>query len=149
MYPILIIALVIFLDQLSKYLVLSRVMLNGDITIINKFFYITYVQNYGIAFGMFKNNVLFFTITTSIISVAVAYFLFRAYKKRYSFISICLSMIMGGAIGNLIDRIRLGYVVDFLHFSIFPPVFNIADSAIVIGAIALCGYILIKKDVSL
>ncbi len=148
MYIIFIIALVVGLDQLTKQLVLANVMLNGDITVIKNFFYITYVENFGIAFGMFKNNVIFFIVMTSLISILVVYFLARSYRKDM-LVSICLSLILGGAIGNLIDRIRLGYVVDFLHFSIFPPVFNIADSAIVVGALTLCAIILIKKDINI
>ncbi|MDF2521566.1 MAG: lipoprotein signal peptidase, partial [Clostridia bacterium] len=67
--------------------------------------------------------------------------------KQYKLIGICLALIFGGAIGNLIDRIRLGYVIDFIHFRFFPPVFNIADSAIVVGAIALSALIIFTKEV--
>ncbi len=136
------------IDQFSKYLIMQSVMLNGDIVVIKNFFYITFVKNFGIAFGLFQNSTTFFVIMNSIISIAVIYFLKRSYKKN-RLVAVCLSMILGGALGNLIDRIRLGYVVDFLHFTIFPPVFNIADSAVVIGAFALSAIILLNKDISL
>lgn len=146
MYPILIIAAVIALDQFAKFLALTRLAPNGDFTIIPKFLEFTFVQNFGIAFGMFQNKVLFFIITTSVIAAVIVYFVFKMYRK-HTFITICLSMILGGAIGNLIDRIRLGYVVDFIHFNFFSPVFNIADSAVVVGAIALSIAILLTKEV--
>ncbi|MDF2533265.1 MAG: lipoprotein signal peptidase [Clostridia bacterium] len=146
MYPILIIAAVIALDQFSKYLTVTRLMPMGDYNVISGFLEFTYVENFGIAFGMFQNQRWFFVISTSIIAVVVLYFIFKMFKK-YVFYTICLSLIFGGAIGNLIDRIRLGYVIDFIHFSFFPPVFNIADSAVVVGAIALSIAILFTKEV--
>jgi signal peptidase II len=81
----------------------------------------------------------------SIVAVVVLFFIFKMFKKHV-FFTICLSLIFGGAIGNLIDRIKLGFVVDFIHFSFFPPVFNIADSAVVVGAIALSIAILFTKE---
>jgi signal peptidase II len=145
-YPIFIIAAVIGLDQFAKFLALTTLASNGEFIIIPKFLELTFVQNFGIAFGMFQNKVLFFIITTSIITAVILYFVYKMYKKN-TFITICLSMILGGAIGNLIDRIRLGYVVDFIHFNFFPPVFNIADSAVVVGAIALSIAILLAREV--
>jgi len=143
-YPILIAAAVAVLDQVIKnYLV--KALAAGQITVIKNFFYLTYVENYGIAFGMFRNKTLFFIISISIISVIVAYMIYKFHDKSIP-VTICLSLILGGAIGNLIDRIRLGYVVDYLHFSIFPPVFNFADSAIVVGAILLSLILVFNKD---
>ena len=143
-YPILIAAAVTVLDQVIKnYLV--KALAAGQITVIKNFFYLTYVENYGIAFGMFRNKTLFFIISISIISVLVAYMIYKFHDKSVP-VTVCLSLILGGAIGNLIDRIRLGYVVDYLHFSIFPPVFNFADSAIVVGAILLSLILVFNKD---
>jgi len=144
-YPVLIIAAVIALDQFSKYLVLTRLVPIGDYNLIKGFLEFTYVENYGIAFGMFQNKTLFFIISTALIASVVLFFVFKMAKK-YVFYTVCLSLIFGGAIGNLIDRIRLGFVVDFIHFSFFPPVFNIADSAVVVGAIALSIAILFTKE---
>jgi signal peptidase II len=144
-YPVLIIAAVIAIDQFSKYLTVTRLMPIGDYNVISGFLEFTYVENFGIAFGMFQNQRWFFVISTCIIALVVLYFIFKMFKK-YVFYTICLSLIFGGAIGNLIDRIRLGYVIDFIHFSFFPPVFNIADSAVVVGAIALSIAILFTKE---
>lgn len=116
--------------------------------IIKDFFYITYVENYGIAFGLFKNNTLVHIISTSIILLVMCCFLFRYYKKNIV-VAICISLIIGGAVGNLIDRIRLGYVVDYIHFIIFPPVFNIADAAIVCGAILLSILLIFDKSITI
>lgn len=146
MYPVLIIAAIIAVDQLTKNFAVANLMNNADITIIQRFLSFTYVENLGIAFGMFKNQRLFFIISTMIIAAVVLYFIFKMYKKHL-LITICLSLIFGGAVGNLIDRIRLGYVIDFIHFRFFPPVFNIADSAIVVGAIILSVAIVFTKEV--
>jgi signal peptidase II len=144
-YPILIIAAVIALDQYTKYLTLTRLVSIGDYNVIPGLLEFTYVENFGIAFGMFQNQRWFFVVTVSIVAVVVLFFIFKMFKKHV-FFTICLSLIFGGAIGNLIDRIKLGFVVDFIHFSFFPPVFNIADSAVVVGAIALSIAILFTKE---
>lgn len=147
MYPILIAAAVVALDQIIKN-ILVKALADGPITVIKNFFYLTYVQNYGIAFGMFRNKTLFFIIAISIISVFVAIMIYKLRNKSIP-VTICLSMILGGAIGNLIDRVRLGYVVDYFSFTIFPPVFNLADSAIVVGAILLSAILIFDKSIEL
>jgi signal peptidase II len=147
LYPIFIVAAVIALDQIIKN-ILVKALANGSITVIKNFFHLVYVENYGIAFGMFKNKTLFFIITQCIISVLIAFVIYKFHNKSIS-VTICLSLILGGAIGNLIDRIRLGYVIDFFSFNIFPPVFNIADSAIVVGAILLSLILVFNKDIKI
>ncbi|MDD3705304.1 MAG: signal peptidase II [Clostridiaceae bacterium] len=147
MYPVLIAAAVVAFDQIIKN-ILTKALASGPITVVKNFFNLVYVENYGIAFGMFKNKVMFFIVTNCIISVVMA---FMIYKFRFKSIpvTVCLSLILGGAIGNLIDRIRLGYVIDYLSFTIFPPVFNLADSAIVVGAILLSLLLVFNKDISI
>lgn len=145
MYSILIIVAIIAADQLSKSFAVTNLMNQASITLIERFLSFTYVENGGMAFGLLKNQRLFFIISTSIIAIVILYFVFKMYKK-HMFAAICLSMIFGGAIGNLIDRIRFGYVIDFIHFRFFPPVFNIADSAVVLGAIGLSIAILFTKE---
>lgn len=147
MYPIFIVAAVIALDQILKN-VLVKALANGPITVINKFFHLIYVENYGIAFGMFKNKTMFFIITQCIISVVIAFVIYRFHDRSIP-MTICLSLILGGAIGNLIDRIRIGYVIDYMSFTIFPPVFNLADSAIVVGAILLSLILVFDKNISI
>jgi len=147
LYPIFIVAAVIALDQIVKN-TLVKALAEGPITVIKNFFHLIYVENYGIAFGMFRNKTLFFITTQCIISVLLAFVIYKFQNKSIS-VTICLSLILGGAIGNLIDRIRLGYVIDFISFTIFPPVFNLADSAIVVGAMLLSLILIFNKDIKI
>lgn len=147
MYPIFITAAVVVLDQIIKS-VLVKSLANGQITVIKNFFYLNYVENYGIAFGMFRNKTLFFIIAICIISAVVAFMIYKFYRVSIP-VTVCLSLILGGAIGNLIDRVRLGYVIDYLSFTIFPPVFNFADSAIVVGAIILSLFLVFDKSIEI
>jgi signal peptidase II len=147
LYPVLIAAAVIISDQIIKN-ILAKALASGPITVIKDFFYLVYVENFGIAFGMFKNKVLFFIVTNCIISAVVAFMIYK-YRRISVPVTICLSLILGGAIGNLIDRIRFGYVIDYLSFTIFPPVFNLADSAIVVGAVLLSLLLVFSKDISI
>lgn len=147
MYPYLIAIFVVVMDQLVKLLVLAKVMPYGNVTVIKNFFTITYVENRGMAFGMFQNKMIFLIISTILISTVVSYFIYKLSKKNV-FVTICLSCILGGALGNLIDRIRQGFVVDYLSFSIFPPVFNLADSAVVVGAFVLAAILLFDKELN-
>lgn len=147
MYPVVITAAIVILDQVIKYFVSANLM-TSEITVIKNFFYLTYVENYGIAFGMFQNKTLFFIITQSAISIVIIFLIYRLYKVHF-WVTVCLAMILGGAVGNLIDRIRLGYVVDYLRFTIFPPVFNLADSAIVVGAILLGAIVILDKNINI
>lgn len=141
---IIIIAVILF-DQLSKVLTLKYLAPIKDIPIIKNVFHLTYVENRGAAFGMLQNQKIFFVITTIIILGAI-YFYVRNNKPN-RFMAISLSLIVGGAIGNFIDRIRLGFVVDYFNFTLINfPVFNIADSAVVIGAFLVSIYI-IKYDI--
>jgi signal peptidase II len=135
---------VIFLDQLSKFLVSSGLDLNRSFPLIKGIFHLTLVHNYGAAFGILKNQTLFFIVIAIIISGFIVFKL-RSNKKPFLFnLSLCL--LLAGAIGNLIDRFFYGYVIDFLDFRVW-PVFNIADSAVTIGAVILGIYIL-RNDLS-
>ncbi|HWR60267.1 MAG TPA: signal peptidase II [Clostridia bacterium] len=147
MYPVLIAAAVVAVDQLVKN-ILVKALAGGPVEVIGSFFRLVYVENYGIAFGMFRNKTLFFIITQLTISVLIMFVIYKFHDKSKA-VAVCLSLILGGAIGNLIDRIRLGYVIDYLSFSIFPPVFNIADSAIVVGAILLSLILVFSKEILL
>ena len=147
MYPVLIVAAVVAFDQIIKNVVV-KALADGPITVIKNFFYLVYVENYGIAFGMFKNKTLFFIITQCIISVLLAFVIYK-FQDKYISVTICLSLILGGAIGNVIDRIRIGYVIDYFSFTIFPPVFNLADSAIVVGAILLSLILVFNKEINI
>ena len=137
-----IVFIVLSLDQLSKFLVTKNLELNNPIPVIQGVFNLTLVHNRGAAFGIFKNQFYLF-ILSSVAAVILIYSILRK-NKRNNFYSFSLSLILGGAIGNLIDRVFLGYVVDFLDFRVW-PVFNIADSAITIGAVSL-GWLIFKTE---
>lgn len=129
----------IFLDQVTKLLVTGFLNLNQVINVIDGFFSITYVRNTGAAWGMFSNNTLFI----SIISILFLFILIKYIKElpKIDFLYVvAFGLIIGGIIGNLIDRLLRGYVVDFFRFIILDynyPVFNVADMLIVIGSIVL------------
>lgn len=136
-----IIVFVIACDQYSKFWVLNKLnLINVGHIEISRFFDLTMVWNRGVSFGIFRADSDFgrwaLVGVTSLISILFSYWLFQS-KNRFNQIS--LSLVIGGAIGNLIDRVRLGAVADFLNFEglYFPWVFNIADSAVVLGAILL------------
>ena len=137
-----IIGLVLILDQVTKYLVEKHVRLYETITVVPGFFNLTHVRNKGAAFGILANvpgiwRSLFF-ITVTIIAVAVIGFLIRTTKERLHIIA--FSLIAGGAVGNLVDRLRYSEVVDFIQWYVknyYWPSFNIADSAISAGVVLL------------
>jgi len=125
-------AVVIIADQLSKYLVASLMEVGQSITVIRNFLSVTYVRNPGAAFGMLPYQTAFFIIITVVVVIFIIYY-YRILAENHKWLRFGLALQLGGALGNLIDRIREGYVVDFIDFTIWPPVFNLADSAIVIG----------------
>ena len=122
----------VFLDQLSKQLVAEYMEIGQQITVIDNFFYLTYLRNPGAAFGMLHYQTAFFIAITLVVAVLILYY-YRMLSEDYRWLRLGLSLQLGGALGNLIDRVAGGYVIDFLDFTIWPPVFNIADSAIVVG----------------
>ena|SRR3989338_3311065 len=136
---------ILSLDQLSKFIITRCLSQNQSIPLIQGIFHLTLIHNRGAAFGILRNQVPLF-ISTSILAIILIYFNLKKNKHRKAY-SIALSLILGGALGNLIDRLFFGYVIDFLDFRIW-PVFNIADSAITIAAVLLGWEILFKKDVS-
>lgn len=132
---------VIIFDQWTKKLVLDRFKLGESLTIIDSFFALTYVRNMGAAFGVLHNAPAYFRepffILVPILAMIIITAVLAKLKPEQLFSGIALSLIMGGAIGNLIDRVRLGYVVDFLDLhwrEVYHwPAFNVADSCIVVG----------------
>ncbi len=140
---IIIITNVIFLDQLTKFLAVKFLQLNTPVSLINNFLYLTLVHNRGAAFGLFKNQLLMFVLI-SVFAIALIFFHLKN-KKNSFFTSLALSMILAGAVGNLIDRLRFGYVIDFLDLRVW-PVFNLADSAITIAALFLTWEICFNKN---
>ena len=105
--------LITTVDQISKYLIIKNVKYNQLIPVIDKFFYITYHENKGAAWGILQNKRYIFIILTIILSIIMGYILFKTENRM---LKLSLSLILGGAIGNLIDRILKGSVADFLDF---------------------------------
>jgi len=129
----------IFIDQLSKILVDSFIKLNDSINIIPNFFSLTYVRNIGAAFSILSGSRIFFIIF-SIIALNLIYIFLIKDKELDKKETILYSLLQAGIIGNLIDRILYGYVIDFFDFKIFNynfAIFNIADIFIVISIILI------------
>jgi len=146
------VVLVLALDQWTKYEVQQRLYFRQTIEVIPKFFNLTHVRNTGGAFGLFGGEkggtgTLFFIVFSLIAIGSIVYFFLRL-KENERVLTLSLSLVLSGAIGNLIDRCRYGEVVDFLDFHLFSyhwPAFNIADSAITLG-IALLAFELIFRE---
>lgn len=132
-----IIAFVAFLvDQGTKYLIATRMELTEQIPVIGNFFLITSHRNRGAAFGILEDQRWFFIIVTTIVVIGIIWYLQKVMKTNNKLLPLALSLVLGGAIGNFIDRVLTGEVVDFLLFNFGSyqfPIFNVADSCIVIG----------------
>lgn len=142
-----IILLLIGLDQLSKIWAINDLKAIGSIPIIQNVFHFTYVENRGAAFGMLENNQIIFVIVALAASIFGLYYL---HTKKINLIGKTgIILIISGAIGNAIDRLRLGFVVDYFDFRIiWEYVFNIADVFVVVGTILLCIYIIFYEEKS-
>jgi signal peptidase II len=138
MINVVIFLLILICDQVSKNLLLNNFSFGESLPIIKNIFHITLVFNSGIAFGLLKNYTAVFSVLSSVVIILISFNIVRQKKQKQidRIENLALYLILAGAIGNLIDRLRFGFVVDFLDFRIW-PVFNIADSAITIGLILL------------
>lgn len=140
------IALLIALDQIIKGWALNFLQYKGSISVIDNVFNLTYVENRGAAFGLFQNNQWVFIVVALIASIIGLYFL-HSNKISSKLGKLSVVLIIAGALGNLIDRIRLDYVVDYFDFVfIWNYVFNLADCFIVVGTILLCIYVIISDN---
>lgn len=148
------VAIIVIVDQVTKAMILSTMTLHQSIPVINGLFHLTYIRNPGAAFGLFadKGNdlrILFF-VTVSVIAILFLISLYSKIPEKNFMGRLAIGMVLGGAIGNLIDRIRFGEVVDFLDFFISShhwPAFNVADSCISTGVVLLMWYFL-RHDTS-
>lgn len=141
MWGILLVIAIVACDQLSKYAIRGLFSVNESVSVIGDFFELRYIQNDGAAFSSFTGKQAFL-IAVSIIAIIGAAFFLRKMKSEGAMFKVALLCIIAGGIGNLIDRFLLGYVTDMLSFSIFPPVFNIADIAVCLGCGILIVYVL-------
>ncbi len=146
-------AAVLLLDRLAKWSVASNIPLHDSVTVIPGCFRLTHVENTGAAFGLFAESTAQWKIgalvSFSVIALMVVSALLWKHSHSLSTTTIGLSLILGGATGNLWDRMLTGHVVDFLDFYVGTyhwPAFNVADSAIVIGAILLVSEIVFAKS---
>lgn len=137
--PFIFIAVIILLDQVTKYIVVSNLELYESIPVINGIFHITYARNTGAAFSILQDKIVFFIAITVVVSCAIFFTMIRYYNRLDKALLYSLALIAAGAIGNLIDRVRLGHVTDFLDFRIW-PIFNVADMSVVGGAILMAWY---------
>lgn len=137
--------LVAVLDQVIKYFVSTNLKPVGSVEAIPHLLDLVYVENRGVAFGMFKDMRWIFVTLTGIVIVVFIFLLIKNYSTSKLF-SISAALIIGGGIGNLIDRVFLGYVVDYLRLSFFSPVCNFADYCISIGTALLIVYLLFFYD---
>ena len=141
--PLLITLLVLIVDTLTKQLIIHNLVENQSITIINNLLNITYAKNTGIAFSILEGRIPMIIIMTIIIVLIIINYLKKNLNTQET---IFYSLILGGALGNLFDRIIYGYVIDFIDFHVSNnhfPTFNVADSCIVIGVLLL---LLTKKE---
>ena len=139
--------IVVLIDQVSKILTKYYMVLHDSKEILGDFLRYTYITNPGMAFGIRIGNKTLFTIFSIIASFVIFIYLLKTRGDK-KYVKLALSLILGGAIGNLTDRILYGSVVDFIDVGIGTlrwPVFNVADSAVTIGMIILIGIILFEK----
>lgn len=144
--------IVILLDQVTKLVVLKTIPLFQSIPIIPGFFSLTHIQNPGGAFGFLSTQtsdiqrLLFLFV--SCLAVGLIFYFYKKTPQEQTWLSTAFALVFGGAVGNLIDRVRLGKVVDFLDFyigNLHWPAFNIADSAVSIGMVIFLYHILFKR----
>ncbi len=145
-------AVIVALDQITKSAITSRFSLHEVFSVIPGFLNLVYVMNPGAAFGFLADasetfRYVFFTGVTVLAAGLITYYLVKS-SPRNLLLAVCLTLIFGGALGNLIDRLRFGAVVDFLDVYIGTahwPAFNVADSAITVGAILLIWEMIVNR----
>jgi signal peptidase II len=138
--------LVILLDQWTKWLIVASMEIGESVKVIDDFFYVTSHRNRGAAWGMLEGQFWLFYIITAVVVVAIVYFM-QTEAKGKPLMKTALAILLGGAIGNFIDRLFRGEVVDFVQTFIFGyhfPIFNIADAALTIGVLLLFGAMFIE-----
>lgn len=138
-------ALVVVADQIIKFFVSANLKHIGSTVAIPHLLDLVYVENRGVAFGMFKDmRWIFVALTSAVILVFIVMLIKNGNKSKL--FSISAALIIGGGIGNLIDRVFLGYVIDYLQLSFFTPVCNFADYCISVGTVLLVVYLLFFSD---
>lgn len=136
---LLIVVLMVIFDQVTKILAQTNLQNKDPIDIIDNVFQLRYLENTGAAFGIFKDRIYVFIILTVIVVGAILFIYFKIPDtKRYLPLKFTVILILSGALGNFIDRVRLNYVIDFLYFELIDfPIFNFADCYVSVGAVLL------------
>ena len=131
------IVILIAIDQFTKYLAVIHLKDKPAYSIIDNVFELNYLENRGAAFGMLQNQKGFFILISCIVLIAICYILVKVPEtKKYNILHVLLVLIASGAIGNMIDRVRFQYVVDFFYFELIDfPIFNVAD---IFASVATC-----------
>ena len=131
--------ILVAIDQITKLWVRNN-LASGEPLILTSFLQLSYIENTGSAFGLLANQAFLLTII-SLVSLLFLFFLYRYFSTTSLLATLALAMVFGGAVGNLVDRLRFGYVTDFIDFCLWHdfhwPAFNVADSAITVGALTL------------
>jgi signal peptidase II len=146
--------IILLLDQVSKWMAVNQIEAHQILSVIPGFFNLVLVKNKGMAFGIFSQTrsgfYYYFLLFTTIGAIGVILFFFFWIKRTKKWLTVGLSLILGGALGNLVDRVRLGYVIDFLDFFLKGyhwPAFNVADSAVTVGTFWLLFNIIQGKKI--
>ena len=141
---IMLLGILIFVDQFTKYQAVKYLKDKPAKVLINGVFELNYLENRGAAFGMFQNQKILFVIIAIFMLFAVGYVLFKMpMTRKYKFLEFILVFISAGAIGNMIDRVRISYVVDFFYFILINfPIFNVADIYVSVSCVILAILIL-------
>ena len=141
--------MIIILDQTTKYAAIKQLKNQRPIVIIENFFQLNYVENRGAAFGILQGKRGLFLIITIIVIFVITFYLIKYYNQTNTLTRISFAMLIGGAVGNLIDRIRFGYVVDFISLKLINkydfPVFNIADTCVLISTLFIVYLVMFDK----
>lgn len=148
-FKVFVVLLVIVGDQVTKRLVMDTLVVQDSKEIISNFFYLTYTHNKGAAFGILSGELWLFFLVTVISSIGMVYYYLHT-KPEEKFTRYGLLLLFSGMVGNFIDRLHLGYVVDFIDFVVFGknfPIFNVADIAIYLGVVLIIIEILLEDDV--
>lgn len=138
------VVLLILGDQFTKSAAITNLKGQESIKLIDGVLHLHYLENFGAAFGMLQNQKLFFIFMATIILFLITFLLVKMPEdKKYNAMQVCLVLIASGAVGNMIDRVQFGYVVDFIYFILIDfPIFNVADIYVTIGTALLVVFIL-------
>ena len=147
-----IVSSIVLIDQVTKAAIIKKLPLYSSVPIIHGFFSLVNYRNPGGAFGLMANQsptvrALLFIFLSSL-SILIIFYFYKKIPLKHYLLRICFALILGGAVGNMIDRIRFGYVVDFLDFyikNLHWPAFNVADSAITVGIIIFSYHVIFNK----